>query len=108
MKILLDESVPRRLAAAFPESFRVRTVQQMGWAGTQNGELLRLAADHGFDALVTVDRGFAHQQNVKNLPLQVVIMIARRTRLQELQPLVGKVLAALTTDPDRRVHRVEA
>ena len=32
MRVLLDESVPRRLAAAFPESFGTRTVQQMGWA----------------------------------------------------------------------------
>ena len=45
MKVLLDESVPRRLASAFPESFGTRTVQQMGWAGCSNGELLRLAAD---------------------------------------------------------------
>ena len=28
MRVLLDESVPRRLAAAFPESFGRRTVQQ--------------------------------------------------------------------------------
>ena len=42
----------------------------MGWAGTGNGTLLRLAADSGFDALLTVDRGFAHQQNQDDLPLQ--------------------------------------
>ena len=28
MRVLLDESAPRRLAAAFPESFGTRTVQQ--------------------------------------------------------------------------------
>ncbi len=33
MRVLLGESVPRRLAAAVPESFGTRTVQQMGWAG---------------------------------------------------------------------------
>ncbi len=33
------------------------------------GELLRLAADGEFAALVTVDQGFAHQQNVTELPL---------------------------------------
>ena len=33
MRVLLDESVPRRLAAAFPEAFGTRTVQQMDWAG---------------------------------------------------------------------------
>ena len=37
MKLLLDESVPRRLASSFPEAFTLRTVQEMGWAGTGNG-----------------------------------------------------------------------
>ena len=63
MKLLLDESVPRRLAQSFPESFTLRTVQYMGWAGTANGLLLSLAAAEGFDALVTVDRGIEHQQS---------------------------------------------
>ena len=107
MRVLLDESVPRRLAAAFPESFETRTVQQMGWAGCSNGELLRPAAGHGFDTLVTVDQGFAYQQSVRDLPIPVVIMIAGRTRLQELLPLVPEVIAIVSGDPRRRIHRVK-
>ena len=108
MRVLLDESVPRRLAAAFPGSFGMRTVQQMGWAGCSNGELLRLAADHGFDALVTVDQGFAHQQSHRGLLIPVVIMIAGRTRLQELRPLVPEVIAVLSGDPGPGIHHVLA
>lgn len=108
MKVLLDESVPRRLAAEFPESFEARTVQQMGWAGCSNGELLRVAADHGFGVLVTVDQGFAYQQSVRRLPIPVVIMIAGRTRLQELLPLVPEVIAVLSGDLGQRIHRVVA
>ena len=52
VRVLLDESTPRRLATSCPDSFDTRTAQQMGWAGCENGELFRLAADHGFDALV--------------------------------------------------------
>ena len=44
MRVLLDESVPRRLEVAFPEDFGTRTVQQMDWMGRSNGELRRLAA----------------------------------------------------------------
>ena len=69
MKVLLDESTPRRLASSFPGSFEIRTVQQMGWAGCGNGELLRLATDHGFDSIITVDQGFEYQQNVADLPI---------------------------------------
>ena len=106
MRVLLDESVPRRLAAAFPDSFGTRTVQQMGWDGCSNGELLRLASDHGFGVLVTVDQGFGYQQSIHNLPIPVVIMIAGRTRLQELLPLVPEVVAIVSGDPGRRIHRV--
>ena len=106
MKVLLDESVPRRLASSFPDSFATRTVQQMGWAGRGNGELLRLAVDHGFGVIVTVDQGFEYQQNVHDLPIPVVIMIAGRTRLQELRPLVAKVIAVVSSHLELRIYRV--
>lgn len=108
MKVLLDEPVPRRLAASFPDAFEAITVQEMGWAGCENGELLSLAATHGFDALVTVDQGFAYQQNVADLPVSVVIMIARRTRLQELRPLVPQVIAVLSGPTRNRIHLVRS
>ncbi len=57
MKSVPDASVPRRLALSFPDSFMMRTVQDMGRTGTANGLLLSLSAAEGFDALVTVDRG---------------------------------------------------
>lgn len=48
-----DESVPRRLAGSFPGSFTVCTVQEMGWAGTENGRLLLLAASQQFEVLLS-------------------------------------------------------
>jgi len=69
---------------------------------------LRLAADHEFDAIVTVDQGFEYQQNVADLPIPVVILIAQRTRLQELRPLVAEVIALLHGDLEPRIYRVVA
>ena len=106
MKLLLDESVPRRLASSFPEAFTLRTVQEMGWAGTGNGLLLSLAAGEGFDAFITVDRGIEHQQNTSDLPLPVIIMLGVRNRLAELQPLVLDVVDVLSGDLQRRIYRV--
>ena len=106
MKLLLDESVPRRLALSFPESFTIRTVQDMGWAGTANGLLLSLAVAEGFDALVTVDRGIEHQQNVSELPIPIIVMLAPRNRLAELEPLVPGVMNVLSGDLQRRIYRV--
>ena len=106
MKLLLDESVPRRLASSFPEAFTLRTVQEMGWAGTGNGLLLSLAAGEGFDAFITVDRGIEHQQNTSGLPLPVIIMLGVRNRLAELQPLVPDVVDVLSGGLQRRIYRV--
>ena len=81
----------------------------MGWAGTGNGALLTLAADSGFDALVTVDRGFAHQQNQDDLPLPVVIMLAASNRPDDLQPLMPDVIEVLGAGSlQRRVYHVPA
>jgi predicted nuclease of predicted toxin-antitoxin system len=106
MKLLLDESIPRQLARFFPGTFEVHTVVQMGWGGTSNGALLQLGADHGFEAFVTADRGIAHQQNPSNLPLIVVVMVAGRTRVQELQPLVPRVVELLLRRPSTGVYHV--
>ena len=107
MKLLLDESVPRRLALSFPESFTMRTVQDMGWAGTANGLLLSLAAAEGFNALVTVDRGIEHQQKVSELPIPVIIMRPPpRNRLAELQPLIPGVTTLLSLSLENRIYRV--
>ena len=92
----LDEILP----------FEVQTVPETGWAGTGNGALLGLAADSGFDALVAVDRGFAHQQNQDDLPLPVVIMLAATNRPDDLRPLVPGVIAVLSGPLQRRVYHV--
>ena len=42
MRILLDESLPRKLGFSLT-SHHVRTVQQMGWSGLTNGKLLAVA-----------------------------------------------------------------
>ena len=54
MKILLDESVPRLLKLRLPQ-LDISTVQEMGWAGLRNGELLRRAEEH-FDVFITADQ----------------------------------------------------
>jgi predicted nuclease of predicted toxin-antitoxin system len=106
MKLLLDESVPKRLAGQFPGDFETMTVPQIGWAGTRNGELLRKAADAGFDALITADQGIEYQQNLSTLGLRIIVLIAPRTRLQELEPLVPKVVDVLQRESAIGVYRV--
>ena len=72
MRILLDECVDWRLSRAIV-GHDVKTAQQMGWASIKNGELLVLASER-FDAFVTVDRNLSQQQNVRELPIAVIIL----------------------------------
>ena len=53
MRILLDESRPRRLRRVFA-GHEVVAVAEAGWSGFENGDLLRLAATC-FDIFVTAD-----------------------------------------------------
>ncbi len=64
----------------------------MGWAGSTNGELLRLASGGGFDAPVSVDRGLEYQQDANSLPIPVVILIATGNQLQYREPLVPGIV----------------
>ena len=75
MRILLDEQLPRQLARHFP-GHGVRTVQQQGWAGLGNGELLRRAASEGFDVFITADQNLRFQQNLAGAPLAVIVVAA--------------------------------
>ena len=95
MRLLLDESVPRRLRRALP-AHTVKTAVEMGWSGVKNGALMALAAAE-FDAFITVDRNLPHQQNVATLPIAVVVLIARSNELHLLLPLVPRLEEALAT-----------
>ena len=96
MRVLLDECLPRRLRRALP-GHEVRTVQELGWAGTKNGELLRRAAAEGFEVFVTVDRNLEYQQHVPGLGLAVVALRARSNDVADLEPLMHDVLAVFPT-----------
>ncbi len=72
----------------------VKTVQDMGWAGKSNGTLLSLMRGH-FDAFITVDRNLVSDRDVSGLKVGVVVLHSRSNRLEDLEPLVPKILAAL-------------
>ena len=103
MRILLDESLPRRLRAIFA-GHEVVTVVEAGWSGVTNGELLRLAAVR-FDVFVTADQNLQYQQNLSVLPLTVAVLVARDNQLELLRPAAEQLLARLATLPARMFVR---
>ncbi len=106
MRILLDESLPHDLAALIPDH-QVSTVRAQGWASIKNGKLLALASTT-FDAFITAERNLEFQQNLAALPLAVVVLIARKNRVQDLVPLLPELTALLNHLPPRTLCKVGA
>ena len=104
MRILLDESLPRRLVGELA-GHTASTVTDSGWSGLENGELLRAAAP-GFDVLLTADQNLEYQQNLSKLPLAVVVLIARDDTLDTLRPLLLGLLELLDRLEPRTLARV--
>lgn len=106
MRLLLDESLPRPLGDLLT-GHDVRTVAEHGWARLSNGTLLRQAAAE-FDALLTADQNIEFQQNLKTLPIAVVVLIAESNRLESLEPLVPRLLKILADLQPTTLVRVGA
>jgi PIN like domain len=94
MRILLDECAPRRLRRELP-GHDVRTVQEMGWSGKKNGDLVRLMAGQSFELLLTVDQSIRHQRNLQGSGVAVIVLIAVSNRPADLVPLMPSAVAVL-------------
>ena len=105
MRVLLDEQLPRQLAA-YLVGHDTTTVQQQGWAGTKNGELLRRAVEANVEVFVTADRNLEHQQNLSSVSLRIVLLRAPRNALEDLLPPVSETLDALQSIKPGQVKRI--
>ncbi len=104
MHVLLDENLDWRLVRYFDADFQVTTVSRLGWKGKRNGELLQQAAAT-FDALVTMDKGIEHQQNLSKYAIGVILISARSNRIQDIQPAMLKVNQVLReVQPGQVLH----
>jgi hypothetical protein len=93
MRVILDECLPKRLTRELP-GHDARTVQEMGWGGISNGQLLALLRGQ-FDAFITVDSNLAYQQNLSSLPVAVVVLRAPSNKIEDLRPLLPALLSTL-------------
>lgn len=92
MRVLLDESLPRRLAGHF-KFLSAETVFDRGWSGLANGDLLTRASAE-YDVFMTADQNLQYQQNLAGFDIGVVVLAAHSNRLANLIPLVAAAEAA--------------
>lgn len=107
MKILIDECAPRALKPALAaHGHECLTVQEAGWAGKSNGELLGLA-ETAFEVFVTLDTNLRYQQNLAGRRIAVIVMVAASNRLDQLRCLFPACAEALKTIKPGDVLHVE-
>ncbi len=97
MKVLIDECAPRALKHILAaRGHECLTVQEAGWSGKENGELVALA-EAKFDVLVTLDTNLRYQQNLAGLKISIVVLRARSNRLTHISPLFPACVKAVDT-----------
>ena len=106
MLVLLDESLPRKLALELV-GHPTQTVQKRGWSGLKNGELLRRASAE-FDVFITGDQNLEFQQNTTGLSIAVVVLIAVNNRIETLRSLIPELLKAIESIDPGQLIRVRA
>ena len=94
MRVLLDQCLPRQLAAEL-QGHEATTVRAQRWLGLRNGVLLRAAIEAGFQVFITNDSSIEFQQNVKKIGIGVIAIVGVRNRIQDLRPLVPAIIESL-------------
>ena len=94
MRILVDQCLPRHLATELT-GHEATTVRAQRWLGLRNGVLLRAAFDAGFEVFITNDSSIEFQQNVKRIGIGVIAIVGFRNRIQDLRPLIPRILEEL-------------
>ena len=97
MKILLDECVPWPL-------HKFLTVQQSGWGGIKNGDLMRLA-EKEFDLFITSDQNIRYQQNLAGR--QIAILELSTNDYRRIQSAAALIQSIVATMQPREFRRLE-
>ncbi len=97
MRILIDECVPKIVKKRLSH-FDIETVQEIGWSGVKNGELIKLA-EADFDVFVTSDKNLQYQQNLKNRKMAFLILPSNQVPIiEKLLPEIEEVLTNIKSD----------
>ena len=94
MKIIIDECVPSTVKRGLP-AHEIVSVQDMGWAGIKNGELLKLVTAQ-FDVFITSDKNLRYQQNLTTLAISIILLPSNQVPvIKALLPNIDEALSKI-------------
>src|SRR5437899_8103196 len=92
MFVLFDQGTPLGIRGVLSQH-TVKTAKEQGWSTLQNGELLRVAEQAGFDVFVTPDQNLIYQQNLTGRKIAIVILGQNRWKL--IQARLAEIATAI-------------
>ena len=106
MRVLFDHNVDRRFRRHLV-GHAIQTTREMRWETLRNGLLLKAAAGDGFDAILCIDKNIEYGQNLKTLPLPVIVLDAQTNAVHGLVPFAPPLLTLLGTHLEKVLYFVE-
>jgi predicted nuclease of predicted toxin-antitoxin system len=99
--ILLDENLlSKKLKKPLVDAgHSVQNVEDMGWRGVKDRELLTLAEKSSFDVFITADKNLPYQQSLRDLTLKFIVLNVQNTRPDYLLPLITQISSLLVSSP---------
>jgi len=91
VRVLLDEGVPDIIQKHL-KHLSIATVQELGWRGIRNGNLLDLMVGR-FQLLITTDKNLPFQQNL--LKRQISVIGLPSNRIGILKRLMARIALAI-------------
>ena len=104
MRITLDHCTPGSLARHLREH-EVTTARARGWEKMENGELLRLSVEAGYDVMITADQGIEHENNIAAYKIALITLTS--PRWPDVEKRVPEIKSALQRARRGRAVTVE-
>ncbi len=102
MRILLDECVPWPMHKLLIDH-SCSTVQDLGWGGIKNGDLLQ-RAEGEFDLFVTSDQNIRYQQNLSGRCIAILELSTNDiSRIQAASALIEEALEKIQPNEFREL-----
>jgi hypothetical protein len=107
LRILFDHNVDRRFRNHLP-GHEIQTTRERGWDKLANSVLLKTAADAGFEGFISIDKNLEHEQNLRTLPLPVIVIDSFSNALPALIPFAAGILDLLQQPLDRILYVIQS
>jgi hypothetical protein len=73
MRVLFDNGTPKPIARSLT-GHEITYARKVGWHEFENGKLIRIAEEAGYDVLLSTDKNIRYQQSLAGRRISLVIL----------------------------------